>query len=107
MGKTREGEQVYIHPSTFSTRYGDLIQGLDPDKKVKFITVDTTGALNTSDGFNISKYDYVALTYVAAGNGAGEIETVTYKTGGVGGTTIATLTLAYNGDNEISSITKS
>lgn len=52
-------------------------------------------------------YDYIALTYVAAGNGAGEIETVTYKTGGSGGTTIATLTLAYNASDEISSITKS
>lgn len=52
-------------------------------------------------------YDYIALTYVAAGNGAGEIQTATYKTGGSGGTTVGTLTLAYNADNEISSITKS
>jgi len=51
-------------------------------------------------------YDYCAITYVAAGNGAGEIETVTYKTGGASGTTVATLTFAYNGDDEISSITK-
>jgi len=51
-------------------------------------------------------YDYIALTYVAAGNGAGQIETVTYKTGGASGTTIAVLTLAYNGDNNLSSVTK-
>jgi len=54
-----------------------------------------------------SAYDYIALTYVAAGDGVGEIETVTYKTGGSSGTTVATLTLAYNASNEISSITKS
>lgn len=57
-------------------------------------------------GFEIPAHDYIALTYVAAGNGAGEIETVVYKSGGSGGTTEATLTLAYNGDDEISSITK-
>ena len=57
-------------------------------------------------GFDIGVYDYIALTYVAAGNGAGEIETVIYKTGGSGGSIVATLTLAYNASNEISSITK-
>ena len=57
-------------------------------------------------GFEIPEYDYIALTYVAAGNGAGEIETVIYKTGGSGGTTVATLTLAYNASNAITSITK-
>lgn len=58
-------------------------------------------------GFVKASYDYIALTYVAAGNGVGEIETVTFKTGGAGGTTVATLTLAYNASNEISSVTKS
>lgn len=57
-------------------------------------------------GFEIPAYDYVALTYVAAGNGAGEIETVVYKTGGSGGSTVATLTIAYNASDEISNITK-
>lgn len=52
-------------------------------------------------------YDYIALTYVAAGNGAGEIETVTYKSGGSGGTTIATLTLTYDASNRILDITRS
>jgi len=51
-------------------------------------------------------YDYIALTYVAAGNGAGEIETATYKTGGSGGTTVATLTITYNSDNKIATVTK-
>lgn len=51
-------------------------------------------------------YDYMALSYVAAGNGAGEIETITYKTGGASGTTVATLTLAYDGSDNIFTITK-
>lgn len=52
-------------------------------------------------------YDYISLTYVAAGNGAGEIETVTYKTGGAAGTTVATLTLTYDASNRIQDITRS
>lgn len=52
-------------------------------------------------------HDYLALTYVASGNGVGEIETVTYKTGGSGGTTVATLTLAYDGSNRLTSVTRS
>ena len=53
------------------------------------------------------EYDYIVLTYVAAGNGAGEIETVVYKTGGSGGATVATLTLAYNAEDCLSSVTRS
>lgn len=52
-------------------------------------------------------HDYIALTYVAAGNGAGEVETAVYKTGGSGGTTVGTLTLAYDSDDKLSSVTKS
>ena len=51
--------------------------------------------------------DYVALTYVSGGNGDGEIETVTYKTGGASGETVGTLTLTYNASDEIATITKS
>ncbi len=62
--------------------------------------------LNKLVGFEITAYDFIVLTYVAAGNGAGEIETAVFKTGGSGGSTIATLTLAYDASNEISSVTK-
>lgn len=58
-------------------------------------------------GFEIPVHDYITLTYVAAGNGAGEIETVVYKTGGAGGSTVATLTLTYNASDEIATVTKS
>lgn len=57
-------------------------------------------------GFEIPEYDYIALTYVSGGAGEGEIQTVVYKTGGVSGTTVATLTLAYDSNDNISSITK-
>jgi hypothetical protein len=58
-------------------------------------------------GLSIPEHDYIALTYVAAGNGAGEIETVTYKQGGAGGDTVAVLTLTYDGNNNLASVTKS
>lgn len=58
-------------------------------------------------GFVTSAYDYVALTYVPSGNGVGEIATATFKTGGSGGITVATLTLAYDASHRLSSVTKS
>lgn len=57
-------------------------------------------------GFTITGYDYWVVTYVAAGNGAGEVETIVFKNGGAAGTIIATVTLAYNGDNKVVSATK-
>lgn len=51
-------------------------------------------------------FDYINITYVTSGNGLGEIETVTYKTGGAAGTTVATLTLGYDGSDKLSSVTR-
>lgn len=52
-------------------------------------------------------FDFIAITYVTVGNGIGEIETVTYKTGGAGGTTVAVLTLAYDSSDRLSTVTRS
>lgn len=57
-------------------------------------------------GLYIPQHDYVSMTYVASGNGAGEIETVTYKSGGASGTTVAVTTLAYDANNNLISLTK-
>jgi len=48
-------------------------------------------------------YDSIYLTYVTVGNGIGEIETATYKNGGV---TVAVLTLTYDSNDNLSSVTK-
>ncbi|MCK4960478.1 MAG: hypothetical protein KAT00_13790 [Planctomycetes bacterium] len=53
-----------------------------------------------------SAFDYIALTYVAAGDGAGEVETATYKTGGSGGSTVATLTLTYDASDRVATVTR-
>ena len=58
-------------------------------------------------GLDIGVHDHITLTYVAAGNGAGEIETVVYRRGGSGGNVLATLTLAYDASNNLSTVTQS
>lgn len=48
------------------------------------------------------EHDYISLSY-SAGNLAG----VVYKAGGSGGTTVATLTLTYDGSGNLLTVTKS
>lgn len=48
-----------------------------------------------------SAYDYVSLGYTGS-----NLTTIVFKTGGSGGTTVATLTLAYTG-SRLDSVTKS
>jgi hypothetical protein len=50
------------------------------------------------------KFDQQVITYVAAGNGVGEIQTVTYKLATV---TVKTLTLSYDGSNRLSGVVAS
>ena len=57
-------------------------------------------------GLYIPQHDYVIMTYVASGNGVGEIETITYKQGGASGTTVAVMTLGYDSNNKLETITK-
>jgi hypothetical protein len=57
-------------------------------------------------GLYIPQHDYVSLTYVASGNGVGEIETITYKKGGASGATVAVTTLTYDATNNLVTITK-
>lgn len=72
-----------------------------------YMIVNSDGSLNISGELVPKVFDYIALTYVSAGNGTGEIETVTYKTGGSSGTTVAILTLAYDVSNKLTSVTRS
>lgn len=69
-------------------------------------TVPSGGLAVTSVGGTLvpESYDEIDLTYVAAGNGLGEIETVTYSKDG---SPLATLTLTYDAQNRITNITRS
>lgn len=82
---------------------------LDPGQAIKRSFDDPTQSFKVSSltGTLVpAAYDYIALTYVPSGNGAGQIQTATYKTGGSSGTTVATLTLTYDASNNVSTITK-
>jgi len=80
---------------------------LDPGQVIKSAFDDTTGGLKvkTIAGTLVTEpFDEVILTYVAAGDGAGEIETVTYKNASV---TVATLTLGYDSEDRLISVVRS
>ena len=64
-------------------------------------------AINPATNFEIPAYDYFIITYVAAGNGTGEISTITYKLGGSSGTTVAVLTSTYDANDRLSTCTRS
>ena len=66
----------------------------------------TYSVTQIAEGLSIPKYDYIALTYVPSGNGVGEIQTVTYKTGGLGGITVGELTLGYDASNRLITVTR-
>lgn len=50
------------------------------------------------------EYDNIALTYVAAGPGAGEIQTVTYT---LNGNPVAVLTMSYDGSDRLTNVSRS
>lgn len=82
----------------------NITQPLDhPEKFLKI--VDNGDSTYSIASVNISAlvpkvYDYISLSYTGD-----NITGVVYKTGGSGGTTVATLTLTYSGSN-VTSVTR-
>jgi len=66
------------------------------------LDVNASGSIITSNSLVPSAYDYIILTY----NTDGAVATATYKTGGASGTTVAVLTLGYDTDKNLSTVTK-
>lgn len=60
------------------------------------------GYLQAIAGLTPSAFDYISLSYTGS-----NLTGVVYKSGGSGGTTVATLTLAYDGSGNLTSVTKS
>ena len=58
--------------------------------------------LSVVAGLEIPDHDYIDLSYTGS-----NLTGVVYKTGGSGGATVATLTLAYDGSDNLISVTKS
>jgi hypothetical protein len=70
--------------------------------------VNYTGTTTVIEGFSIPPHDFVSMTYAGTGNaGANDPTTITYKDGGSGGTTVATLTLTYAAAGRVSTVTRS
>lgn len=72
--------------------------------KLTDIEADTTSLVEKLGSAQVTeKHDYIELAYVGSTT---DISSVVYKDGGASGTTVATLTLAYDGSNRLTSITK-
>jgi len=65
------------------------------------VKVDDAGRINFLGGLIPHAYDYIALSYTGS-----NLTGVVYKTGGSGGTTVATLALTYDGSDNLETITK-
>jgi hypothetical protein len=61
-----------------------------------------SGSVPVVTGLEIPEHDHISLSYTS-----GNLTGVTYRTGGSGGTVVATLTLAYDGSNNLLTVTKS
>lgn len=65
------------------------------------ISPATEDTLQNLVGLEIPPHDYIALSYTGS-----NLTGVVYKDGGVSGTTVATLTLGYDGSNNLTSVAK-
>ena len=90
----------YVQGGVAGTPSADVItvQGVSGGTQVP---VSGTVTVGNVAGFNIPTHDYRSFGYTS-----GNLTSITYKTGGAGGTTVATLTLAYDGSGNLVSMTK-
>lgn len=63
--------------------------------------VPVSGTVNTLSGLDIPPHNYISLSYTGS-----NLTGVVYKSGGSGGTVVATLSLGYDGNNNLTSVTK-
>lgn len=71
------------------------------------ILSDLLAFANKSKSADVTEaHDYKSFTYVASGDGAGQVETVTYRLGGAAGTIVAVQTLTYDAQNRVTSVAK-
>lgn len=66
------------------------------------VQVDEAGSLKIATGLEIPSHDYIGMTYTGS-----NLTGVTYKIGGSSGTIVATLTLGYDGNDNLISVTRS
>jgi hypothetical protein len=90
------------NPIPISDAGGSLtVDGPLTDAELRATAVPVSGTVNVLTGLEIPEHDFIDLSYTGD-----NLTGVVYKTGGSGGTTVATLTLAYTG-SRLDSVTKS
>jgi hypothetical protein len=95
-----QGAGVLSPPSGMATMNGLPLGTSDgtPTGELVVKVLDVGGGggvlVTRSDAFSLPVYDYFEITYFGATN---NIATIVYKTGGSGGSTVATLTFTYVG----------
>jgi hypothetical protein len=91
------------NPIPVSDAGGSLtVDGPLTDAELRATAVPVSGTVNVLTGLEIPEHDYIDLSYTGS-----NLTGVVYKTGGSGGTTVATLTLTYDGNDNLTSVTKS
>lgn len=65
------------------------------------VTVDTDGRLSIVSGLVPEEYDYIALSYTGD-----NLTGVVYRANGSSGTVVATLVLAYDGSDNLITVTR-
>ena len=67
-------------------------------------SANQTASANKTGSSDVTvAYDYRSISYISTTQ---KIDTIVYKTGGSGGTTVATQTFGYDGSDRLTSITK-
>lgn len=108
-----------IQPITPPTLFnGTLSGGVMPNKNSAPLQLDSDGNLEivgtviaiptgTQAVDNKTQLIPVEFDYIALSPTGTNPTTIVYKTGGSGGTTVATLTLTYDGNNNVQTVTRS
>lgn len=65
------------------------------------VPIPVNGTVNVGNLLVGVPFDYVAMSPTGTNP-----TTIVYKTGGAGGTTVATITLTYDGNNNVQTVTK-
>lgn len=94
-GAVRLTEYRALHTNL---RYSD---GTEVLPSTEATSVSINAGIETLNSLVPSVYDYIALSYTV-----GNLTTAVYKNGGVGGTVVSTLTIAYDLSNNITSVTR-
>lgn len=104
--RQKDADELHV-TSTPESSSPTTVEQSDPTKLKSTVTQAAKDRTVTNDVNVVQlaqlvpfEYDYIALSYTGD-----NLTSVVYKTGGVGGTTVATLTLAYTG-SVLNSITR-